>query len=251
MEQVEKDILIEIVKKGDSIELNEVQEGWEIIKTIQTKTRKFLEEISGYKSEIATLQVQLRILRKEMLGTQEQIKILNDKKSALNDELEVLQRHLDVKKIQYDAYTKQQAILNRRDKILPSALKSIDIYLKDGSTTKAKPAQKIFSEDLYKKYRVELKENHILKHRISELELEKKRLEIELRDFYTDLRLEEMGALDKESKKTNPNNPKNPQNPKATNKYKKPDIHNLNAQDLADLKQIIADASQDDLQKES
>ena len=53
---------------------------------------------------------------------------------------------------------------------------------------------------MYKKYRVAFKENHTLKSRLSELELENKRLHIELRDFYSELALEGMGALESSAK---------------------------------------------------
>lgn len=241
MEQLKKDILIEIVRKGDKINLDEITEGWEAIKTIQSKTNKFLEKINDYKNEIDTLQEQLRLLRKEERSIQAYLKTFDDKKIAINEELQELQKQLEIKKIRHNSQAEQQELINDRNKILPGALRSVEIYLKDGSITKAKPAQRLFSEDLYKKYRVELKENRILKARISELELENKRLEIELRDFLTDLKLEGMGAL--ESKKD-----KNLESKEFKSNEKPLDsINSLNSKDLNELKEIITNIKQDEL----
>ncbi len=194
--QIQQEVLKEIAKKSDTIGLQDIKEGWEIMSAIKIKSDTFAKEIKSYKDEINALQNQLKTMRKTIKTTQQQLLTLESQKQATTEELQSLQKDFNIKKIQAQSKTQHQKIQENRSAILPGALKNVEIYLKDGSITKAKPAQKVFGEDLYKKYRVELKENRVLKNKISELELENKRLEIELRDFYAELQLEGIGALE-------------------------------------------------------
>ena len=204
MESLEtKDLLKDIVKKADTLTLQEIKENWEIVGIIAHKKETLQKQLNSYKSDIADSQAILKDLRAKEAELKDTLNELTTKKYEVSEELSRLRDELSVQKVINNAKRAKLDLQETRKQILPGALRSVQIYLKDGSIAKAKPAQKIFSEDIYKKYRVELKENHILKTKISELELENKRLNIELRDFYAELALEGMGALEsKDNKET-------------------------------------------------
>lgn len=195
-----KDLLKDLVKHADELTLEQIKESWELAGVIIDKADSLQKELQSYKDEILSSQATLKDLRAKESALKEQIQELESKKRNASNELAKLNDEISVQKIINQAKKAKLELQESRKQILPGSLKSVQIYLKDGSIAKAKPAQKIFSEDVYKKYRVAFKENRTLKIHISSLELENKRLQIELRDFYSDLALEGMGAL--ESKAT-------------------------------------------------
>ncbi len=232
MEQLQKEILKEVVKKSDEITIEDIRQNWELFDTIERKREKFKNDIQGYQDELILAQSELRNLRLAIQENKQSLQTMESQILQKQEELQKLNRDLSIKQVQYNAKQQREMIQENRSKILPAALKSVSIYLKDGSIAKVKPAQKVFSEDIYKKYRVQIKENHILKSKISDLELENKRLQIELRDFYTELKLEGMGAitpLDEEisiqNKQSNTNNSKDIQNLSSLRLKEKPKTH--------------------------
>lgn len=223
-----KDLLKDLVKRADELTLEQIKESWEIAGAIKSKQEALQKELQSYKDEILTQQNTLKDLRSQESALKEQIKELESKKRNASEELAKLHDEISVQTIITQAKKAKLELQESRKQILPGSLKSVQIYLKDGSIAKAKPAQKLFGEDVYKKYRVAFKENHTLRNHISDLELENKRLQIELRDFYADLALEGMGAL--ESKATQEQQlPKEPKDIIATE------------EDLSDFKKMLQD----------
>lgn len=190
--ELEKEIIKEVLRRAENENIQDIKDSWDMRGFIGRKKKEIAEEIKSYKQEILTYQDELKGLRKELTEGKNTIEDLESQKQKLQEEITQLTQDLIVEKAKSGVKAEQKKVLESRQKLLPAALKSVQIYLKDGSVAKAKPAQKLFSEDIYKKYRVELKENHILKTQLSELELENKRLSIELRDFYAELMLEGM-----------------------------------------------------------
>lgn len=223
-----KDLLKDLVKRADELTLEQIKESWEIAGAIKSKQEALQKELQSYKDEILTQQATLKDLRTQESALKEQIKELESKKRKASEELAKLHDEISVQKIITQAKKAKLELQESRKQILPGSLKSVQIYLKDGSIAKAKPAQKLFGEDVYKKYRVAFKENHTLRNHISELELENKRLQIELRDFYADLALEGMGALESKKQETKPL-PKEPKEIIATE------------EDLSDFKKMLQD----------
>lgn len=198
--ELEKEIIKEVLRRAQNENLQDIKDSWDMRGFIGRKKTELAEEIKSYKKEILTYQDELKDLRKELTQSKNTIEDLESKKQLLQEEIKKLQQEITIEQAKNEVKAQQKKVIESRQKLLPAALKSVQIYLKDGSIAKAKPAQKLFSEDIYKKYRVELKENHILKTQISKLELENKLLSIELRDFYAELSLEGMGALESKSK---------------------------------------------------
>lgn len=192
--ELEKEIIKEVLRRAENENLQDIKDSWDMRGFIGRKKDELAEEIKSYKQEILTYQDELKDLRKELADGKHTIEDLESKKQRLEEDIKQLTQELKVEQAKSEVKAEQKEVLNSRQKLLPAALKSVQIYLKDGSVAKAKPAQKLFGEDIYKKYRVELKENHILKMQLTELELENKRLSIELRDFYAELVLEGMSA---------------------------------------------------------
>lgn len=199
--ELEKEIIKEVLRRAENENIQDIKDSWDMRGFIGRKKKEIAEEIKSYKQEILTYQDELKGLRKELTEGKNTIEDLESQKQKLQEEITQLTQDLIVEKAKSGAKAEQKKVLESRQKLLPAALKSVQIYLKDGSVAKAKPAQKLFSEDIYKKYRVELKENHILKTQLSELELENKRLSIELRDFYAELMLEGMDTTQNQESK--------------------------------------------------
>lgn len=199
--ELEKEIIKEVLRRAENENIQDIKDSWDMRGFIGRKKKEIAEEIKSYKQEILTYQDELKGLRKELTEGKNTIEDLESQKQKLQEEITQLTQDLIVEKAKSSNKAEQKKVLESRQKLLPAALKSVQIYLKDGSVAKAKPAQKLFSEDIYKKYRVELKENHILKTQLSELELENKRLSIELRDFYAELMLEGMDTTQNQESK--------------------------------------------------
>lgn len=199
--ELEKEIIKEVLRRAENENIQDIKDSWDMRGFIGRKKKEIAEEIKSYKQEILTYQDELKGLRKELTEGKNTIEDLESQKQKLQEEITQLTQDLIVEKAKSGVKAEQKKVLESRQKLLPAALKSVQIYLKDGSVAKAKPAQKLFSEDIYKKYRVELKENHILKTQLSELELENKRLSIELRDFYAELMLEGMDTTQNQESK--------------------------------------------------
>ena len=155
MESLEtKDLLKDIVKKADTLTLQEIKENWEIVGIIAHKKETLQKELNSYKSDIADSQAILKDLRAKEAELKDTLNELTTKKYEVSEELSRLRDELSVQKVINNAKRAKLDLQETRKQILPGALRSVQIYLKDGSIAKAKPAQKIFSEDIYKKYRV-------------------------------------------------------------------------------------------------
>lgn len=197
---LQKDLVKDIAKRANTLSLQDIQEGWKLAGAIADRQAALQKELQGYKDEILASQATLKSLRAKVAEYKSVLATLESKERQARQELARLHDEISIQTIIKESKLANQKLQESRKQILPGSLKSVEIYLKDGSIAKAKPAQKIFGEDVYKKYRVAFKENHTLKSRLSELELENKRLHIELRDFYSELALEGMGALESNTK---------------------------------------------------
>ena len=162
-----KDLLKDLVKHADELTLEQIKESWELAGVIIDKADSLQKELQSYKDEILSSQATLKDLRAKESALKEQIQELESKKRNASNELAKLHDEISVQKIITQAKKAKLELQESRKQILPGSLKSVQIYLKDGSIAKAKPAQKIFSEDVYKKYRVAFKENRTLKIHIS------------------------------------------------------------------------------------
>lgn len=169
---------------------SEIKESWEIARLFEAEREKFRQDIAIYEREINQAKATLRDIRLKTLDLKDEIEKLNAKKeetiTQINEINQDLFRHKIKKNISNLKHEKYQIVHEKKEEILPKPIESVDIYLKDGSIAKARPVKKIFSDMLYKKYRIILRENRSLKEQILEFELENSKLKIEVRDFYTE-----------------------------------------------------------------
>ncbi|PAF48595.1 hypothetical protein BKH46_00855 [Helicobacter sp. 12S02634-8] len=166
-----------------------MKESWELVELFEAERERFKQESQAYKQEIEQSKKTLKDLRAQITQLKAIIKKFEDIQSQKIEAIKQVNQELFKYKIKKNIsalhYEKSQ-LLSKKDEILPKPLETIDIYLKDGSTAKAKPTKKVFSDTLYRKYRVVLKENKALKDQMLGLELENAKLKIELRDFHTE-----------------------------------------------------------------
>ncbi|MDO7253827.1 nickel-binding protein Mua [Helicobacter cappadocius] len=181
----DRQIFQEFVQKS-----SEIKETWEIAKLFEEEREKFKQELLNYENEIKQAKKFLKDFRAESSRIKEEIKELEELKLKRIQEIQALREEVFKQKIKKKIsklkVEKDEIQHEKKDEILPKPVEMIDIYLKDGSVAKARPTKKVYTDTLYKKYRVVLKENKSLKDRILEFELENSKLKIELRDFYTE-----------------------------------------------------------------
>ncbi|MFC3847267.1 nickel-binding protein Mua [Helicobacter baculiformis] len=183
----------------------EIKEKWEVVRLFEEERQKFQEELQVYENEIAQARAVLKDLRAELLEAKNHLKDLETRQQSKKEEIKAIQQELFTHKVQRDLVAKQknrEEILDQEDKeLLPQPVSFVEIYLKDRSVARARPAKRFFSDQLYRKYRVLLRENRALKDRIFELDLENSTLKIELRDIKTKDFLKANGYLEEPSSK--------------------------------------------------
>ncbi|BDQ28362.1 nickel-binding protein Mua [Helicobacter ailurogastricus] len=181
-------IFEEFIKKA-----SEMKESWEVVQLFEEERQKFHEELQAYEEEIENARAVLRDLRAQVMQTKEQIKELQDCQKSKEEEIQEIRQELLSHKIKRDLLQLEKDkpdIPQSSDEPLPQALEVVEIYLKDRSIARARPAKRYFGDQLYRQYRVLLRENHVLKDRIFGLDLENSTLKIELRDRQTQDKLQ-------------------------------------------------------------
>ncbi|PAF41545.1 hypothetical protein BJI48_08390 [Helicobacter sp. 11S02596-1] len=177
-----------------------MKESWELVRLFEDERERFKQEILSYQEEISQAKAKLKKIRQQVEESKNEVQKLEETKQEKIDEIKDIKRHLFEQKIKKNISKlkneKLQIINEKKEEILPKPLELIEIYLKDGTVAKARPVKRVFTDGLYKKYRVILKENKILKEQILELELENSKLKIELRDFYAEDMLKANQSLD-------------------------------------------------------
>ncbi|PAF42326.1 hypothetical protein BKH45_04770 [Helicobacter sp. 11S03491-1] len=167
-----------------------MKESWEVARLFEEERERFAQEVLSYKNEIAQAKIALKEIRHKVIKYKNQIKTLEDTKEEKTNEINQIKQEIFKQKIKKNLSKlrseKHQIIHEKREEILPKPLETIDIYLKDGTIAKARPVKKTFTDTLYKKYRILLKENKMLQEQILDFELENSKLKIELRDFYAE-----------------------------------------------------------------
>ncbi|WP_205589497.1 MULTISPECIES: nickel-binding protein Mua [Helicobacter] len=178
----------------------EIKEKWELVRLFEEERQKFQEELQVYDNEITQAREVLKGLRAELLEARAHLKDLQQRHQSKKEEIKAIQQELLTHKVQRDLLAQQnnkEKLLEQDDaQLLPQPLSFVEIYLKDRSVAKARPAKRFFGDQLYRKYRVLLRENRALKDRIFELDLENSTLKIELRDIKTKDFLKANGYLE-------------------------------------------------------
>ncbi|PAF52872.1 hypothetical protein BKH44_00250 [Helicobacter sp. 13S00477-4] len=167
-----------------------MKESWEVFRLFEEEREKFKQEIFSYEQEIFQAKEKLKKIRLRYIKLKNEMNDIEEIKQKKIQEINEIKQYLFKQKIQKNISKlkneKSNLLGEKKEALLPKPVEMIDIYLKDGSIAKARPVKKIFTDILYKKYRVLLKENKSLKEHILDFELENSKLKIELRDFYTE-----------------------------------------------------------------
>ncbi|WP_240329518.1 nickel-binding protein Mua [Helicobacter suis] len=181
-------IFQEFIKKA-----SKMKEHWEVVQLFEEERQKFHEELQAYEDEIKQARGVLRDLRAQVTQIKEKLKDLQVYKEEKEEEIKQIKQELLSYQIQRDLSHLQKdkpEIPDLEQEPLPQPVEFVEIYLKDHSIAKARPAKRFFSDQIYRQYRVLLRENHMLKDRIFGLDLENSTLKIELRDLKTQNLLE-------------------------------------------------------------
>ncbi|WP_095295139.1 nickel-binding protein Mua [Helicobacter sp. 13S00482-2] len=169
---------------------SDIKEVWEIAKLFEEERERFKQESLNYETEIKQAKKLLKDFRSQCAIIKKEVAELQAIKDEKTKEIQTLKEDIFKQKIKNNISRlkkeKDDIKNEKKDEILPKPIELIDIYLKDGSIAKAKPTKRVFTDALYKRYRVILKENKSLKEQILEFELENSKLKIELRDFYAE-----------------------------------------------------------------
>lgn len=175
-------------------QLSEIKEVWEIYQIFENERKKFLEETKEYNAEIQAHQDILRGYRQQIKEIKQELEELRQLKQEEEEALRNLKDKKTKQRIDNMVHalaSEKENIKDKKKQILPNTLKEVQVYTQDNKVQKMKPAQNLYGEELYKKYRVALKESRELKNKIADLELENLQLNIEIRDFYAEIALQE------------------------------------------------------------
>ncbi|GMB92533.1 nickel-binding protein Mua [Helicobacter bizzozeronii] len=176
-------IFQEFIKKAPMM-----KEKWEVVQLFEEERQKFQEELRSYEQEIEQARAVLKKLRAEVMETKESLKNLQKRQKDKEQEMQQLKEELLSHRVKRDLLVleKDKEFLQEDShEPLPQPVSLVEIYLKDRSVAKARPAKRFFGEQLYRKYRVLLRENHMLKDKLFKLDLENSTLKVELRDIKT------------------------------------------------------------------
>ncbi|WP_235852186.1 nickel-binding protein Mua [Helicobacter mehlei] len=187
-------IFQEFIKKAPMM-----KEKWEVVQLFEEERQKFQEELRSYEQEIEQARAVLKKLRAEVMETKESLKDLQKRQKDKEQEMQQLKEELLSHRVKRDLLVleKDKEFLQEDShEPLPQPVSLVEIYLKDRSVAKARPAKRFFGEQLYRKYRVLLRENHMLKDKLFKLDLENSTLKVELRDIKTKDFLSENGYVE-------------------------------------------------------
>ncbi|WP_233709638.1 nickel-binding protein Mua [Helicobacter suis] len=176
-------IFQEFIKKAPKM-----KEHWEVVQLFEEERQKFQEELQAYEDEIKQARGVLRDLRAQVAQIKKKLKDLQVYRQDKEEEIKQIKQELLSHQIQRDLLHLQKdkpEIPDSEQEPLPQPVEFVEIYLKDHSIAKARPAKRFFSDQLYRQYRVLLRENRMLKDRVFGLDLENSTLKIELRDLKT------------------------------------------------------------------
>lgn len=165
-----------------------MKEGWEVVQLFEEERQRFQEELRSYEQEIEQARAVLKNLRAEVMETKESLKKLEERQKSKEQEMQQIKEELLSHRVKRDLLVleKDKSFLESdNSEPLPQPVGFVEIYLKDHSIAKARPAKRFFGEQLYRKYRVLLRENRMLKDKLFKLDLENSTLKIELRDIKT------------------------------------------------------------------
>ncbi|WP_144005875.1 nickel-binding protein Mua [Helicobacter cetorum] len=142
-----------------------------------------ITESDAYKEEVTDTRETLKEVRSELKQVQE---ALRKKKIALKN----LKQEIHKERFQQESLRLDKKLPSiEEDLIFPKALEEVEIYTKDNKVAMAKPCKRLFDEELYLQYRSLLRENKLLKSRLSRKDFEISVLKIELRDMHKEAKL--------------------------------------------------------------
>lgn len=185
-------------------QLSEIKETWEIYQIFEGERKKFLSEVQGYNAEIQAHQEILKDYRRQIREAKQELESIFALKQKEEIELEALKENKSKQKLKNiikSLHQERQKIKEKKHEFMPSVLKEVEVYDQNKQKQTLQPVHNIYSEDLYKKYRVNLKESRELKNKVMELELENMQLKVEIRDFYTEMALKERMEFESKEEK--------------------------------------------------
>lgn len=187
--------------------LIDIKESWEIFKLFEAERQKFIKDTNEYRDELEKSQELLAKVRAQITEGKQELESLHKQIEAQKKSIALLEEKKTKTKIKAQIKTLQEQQENLKasqKEILPSSLKSIEVFDENGEIKLLKSVRHVYDSEVFNKYRVALKENRILRDKIAEFELSNSQLKIELRDLYSEIAIKEReeNALKSNKKQT-------------------------------------------------
>lgn len=187
--------------------LIDIKESWEIFKLFEAERQKFIKDTNEYRDELEKSQELLAKVRAQITEGKQELESLHKQIEAQKKSIALLEEKKSKAKIKAQIKTLQEQQENLKasqKEILPSSLKSIEVFDENGEIKLLKSVRHVYDSEVFNKYRVALKENRILRDKIAEFELSNSQLKIELRDLYSEIAIKEReeNALKSNKKQT-------------------------------------------------
>ena len=187
--------------------LIDIKESWEIFKLFEAERQKFIKDTNEYRDELEKSQELLAKVRAQIAEGKQELESLHKQIEAQKKSIALLEEKKTKTKIKAQIKTleeQQENLKASQKEILPSSLKSIEVFDENGEIKLLKSVRHVYDSEVFNKYRVALKENRILRDKIAEFELSNSQLKIELRDLYSEIAIKEReeNALKSNKKQT-------------------------------------------------
>ncbi len=174
--------------------LIDIKESWEVFKLFETERQKFIKDSHEYYSELEKNQELLAKVRAQITESKQELESLHKQIETQQKTIALLEEKKSKAKIKAQIKTleeKKESLKASQKEILPSSLKSIEVFDENGEIRLLKSVRHVYDSEVFNKYRVALKENRILRDKIAEFELTNSQLKIELRDLYSEIAIKE------------------------------------------------------------
>lgn len=193
----EQEIFLEFVAKAETI-----KETWQITQIFESKKKEFMESLQEYDESIKQKESELKLITAEITDANNLLKEANNELESLKLQLEemrskaqfyknkILQgKHFESMDLQgynfmLNADNNERDSLNITDVIKEfKPLSTVSVHVKNGNIAMARVAQVVYPKELYEIYGRAGNKLLKMKKKIDDLELENKKLNVELRDL--------------------------------------------------------------------
>lgn len=175
-----------------SEKLADIKDSWKVFEIFEKERAKLKQEAKQYDQDLQQNQELLARLRAQITECKHELKNLQEEILQKKETLNYL-REKELKQqinMEMEDCAKQRQRIKQRS-LLPKQLKIIEVFDEQGNIKKLKAVRRVYDSEMFNQYRITLKENRLFREKLMQYELENSQLKIELRDFFSEMALQE------------------------------------------------------------